>query len=390
MSGSPQGGACPPGAKAALDYMELSTGQCGPMNPQSGPYPNQMAIPRPIGAAMQKANFAQRQQQQQQAQRQQQQAAPMAPPQQVDIGSGLNMSPIGDDFEETSIGAPLIESSVEASAVPATERVAANPDDKYPDFAQGGISVDSRLLGALASLVKVRRFTLSKDFSPAAAASDPSLVEFTLQEHCRDIFLLPSRDGSSTGRVGRLTDAILVGINVLQSTSSCPIPLAVQIKGVRGNTYDLTSGTRCALPLYSDTKTVYGEKGFTIHALCQHIDVERLQRYGHLTPEMLLKTVQQIPGRKWSLVLANSPIMECIQSNADYFRVDMRKIILVERTSFMVKNSVIKACIKLMNDEYFARQPFIGSFALFLVLLLTLYRSQQLLHPPGATLWSQV
>ncbi len=303
-------------------------------------------------------------------------------PMNVPLGMGLpsrlpastpSSAPIAADIAKAQYGGGGV--SAHEAAAPEVKPVAdgygqmlAQPPPQAVDPRALLVPIDHhrlmQVLGPLSNRVKTRRYVAPFDFSAFEAAQNPQAVLQRVKD--QTIFQHRQLDPLGKMRRGHLDTGIIVGVRVIEVKNDCDLPIAVQISGVRGNTYSF-SGKRAPLVMAPNVERTYGKRGLVVHSLTDKIDVVNLERYSHLTPEKLKEGIMTMNGEKdIAFVEMNHPVMDVIRANQDHLKVDVNSFGKLKGKYYVVTSNVVRSCLDLFNSEFFQRNPFtaLGDFSI--------------------------
>lgn len=210
---------------------------------------------------------------------------------------------------------------------------------------------------AILERAKTRVYRFDLDFTLAGAALNPTSVSQKIAEDAHSIFQL--RDALSGEKTGEISNGILVNVDLLYAKSDCRIPLGVKVTGVKGNGYHANGGRYPIMVGYEEERD-YGAKGRTIHRLTEHINMRRIERFGHLTMDKIGATIRPCTiEADVSFVEIDSPIVELIKMNQEYLQIDINSFSVVRGKHLLVDNALIDECKALLKREFFDATPFV-------------------------------
>lgn len=304
-----------------------------------------MAQQQAAAAAQQQA-AAKRQQemmiaQQAQIRAQQQAAAAAAVPQQVPVAAPVaaNLYP-----QTTPTGAAVVV----ANAVPTNPLAAAC---NYAGPVAGGAIDCSDFTKAVGGDLKSRVLTAYSLVTPAHHHTDTIRVDLTADLH----HILKYKHSCSEDRDGDLSRVVIMGIRLISAKNKLPTCVVVRATGCKGRDYDCKTGKRGLLVMPPGYKEDCGANPRALHLYAPSVSVHAFSRFGKIRVADLSKDVTAVPGKAWSLVDVNSPIVEVIKASQAELKSTLQDVKIIEGM-MPVKNELVDS-VKQFLQENIAKFP---------------------------------
>lgn len=203
--------------------------------------------------------------------------------------------------------------------------------------------------------VKTRIYSFDKSFVPMNTDEKEIVLKIDREEQREILRYRHSRSGGK--RDGDLGRVVLLEVRLLQLHLDIKTPVSFNMTGAKGRDYSVSTGCR-ALVNASAAGGRYSEShhpGRTISRYFPNVNAAALLRYGKLRNSDLRKDITPLPGKGWSLVPVNSPIVEVIQASQDGLRMKLDDVHIIDDV-VPVADQLIGAVVDFLQ-EHIAQFP---------------------------------
>jgi hypothetical protein len=207
--------------------------------------------------------------------------------------------------------------------------------------------------GKMTETMKTRRYKFGTTFTMRRAAVQG--VTIGVSKENKHIFQLKNPEGGA--RIGMPETAILLGARLLSAYSDCRAEVGVKMAGAKGNTY-VPAGGRFVFTVDYKENLSFGKEGLVIHQVSEVLDVRRLERYGHLTMEDILKTIFPVKGLGISFVTVNSPIVYVVEKNKETLHIPVESFQPIESQYHLIADDIIQYVLQEIDKSFFKKMPF--------------------------------
>lgn len=195
-----------------------------------------------------------------------------------------------------------------------------------------------------------REFHLEWDFSLNEAASNPTAVQWKVEQDDWNIFQKKQNSSKAarsyeTNRIGDLDKAIVRKITVVQTSSNFSEPLGVQFndKNIKGRVYGKRN---FRAPYVIGPNQSSPDVSKVIHVIDPEHAKMADKKCTRINEAYLDAQWSELPGNSgYAAVSVDSDITQCIKSNADDLQINLREIPLwVDKSCYMISKKLVDAC----------------------------------------------
>ncbi len=230
-----------------------------------------------------------------------------------------------------------------ASSVPAS--VAAACDYAGP-VAGAGLDC-SDFTKAVGGDLKSRVLTAYALITPAHHHT--STVSVDLAGELADI-LKYKHAGSPDKRDGALERTVIMGVRLIAAKNKLPTAVVVRMTGCKGRDYDCRTNARGLLVMPPGYKEDCGANPRALHLYAPSVSMHAFSRFGKIRVADLSKDVTPVPGKAWSLVNVNSPIVEVIKASQAELKSTLQDVKIIEGM-MPVKNELVDSVQQFLQEN---------------------------------------